>query len=79
MSDTNIEQRLSVIETDIKHLTKSIDRLIAYMPKLNAIEADVETLKNKMKATELHNSKLRIFFYSTLTVGIFTLLSKGLF
>jgi hypothetical protein len=67
---TNAE-RLAAIETDIKHLTKSIDKLINKLPDFSAMEQRIIVVEQKINSIELQKTRLNLMFLGALISAIF--------
>lgn len=79
MVTKSIEERLSVIETDIKYLTKSIDRLINALPNLSNVKVRVNTLEEKVLALETKSTKKDLLVWGALISAIIILAIKDVF
>ncbi len=76
---SNIEGRLGIIETDIKYLTKSFDRLINALPDLSEINVRVGSLEKKVLALEIKSTKKDLLVWSALISAIIVLALKDVF
>jgi len=76
---STIEERLSVIETDIRYLTKSIDRLINKLPDLSEVEIRVNALEGKVLALETKSTKKDLLVWGALISAIIILAIKDVF
>lgn len=79
MVTKSIEERLSVIETDIKYLTKSIDRLINALSNLSNVKVRVDTLEGKILALETKSTKKDLLVWGALISAIIILAIKDVF
>lgn len=66
IKSTIIEQRLSVIETDISHLTKNIDLLISKLPDFYKIEERQVDLEKRVLALETKSTKKDLLVWGAL-------------
>lgn len=78
-SKTTIEERLGVIETDISHLTKSIDLLISKLPDFYKIETRQLDLEKRVFALESKSTKKDLLVWSALISAIIILAIKDVF
>jgi hypothetical protein len=79
MTKPSIEERLSVIETDIGYLTKSMDKLCASLQNLSKMEAKEESLESRVLTLESKDTKRDLLIWGALISAIIAMALKDVF
>lgn len=79
MSIPSIEERLSVIETKIGYLTKSMDTLTSKLPNLFSVETEQKSLEKRVLALETKSTKKDLLIWGALVSAIIAMAFKDVF